>query len=79
MPIHSILIGSWERHPASKIVAESHSHGFELKQRLHSPLLVGAKRRSRPSGATGNASESKKLTEFLTVEDSLQLAAGFFK
>jgi hypothetical protein len=50
----------------------------ELQQRAHSPQLVGATRRSRPSGAAGLANESEKMTEFLTVEDSLQLAAGFF-
>ena len=32
---------------------------FELQQRAHSPQHVGAKRRSRPSGAAGLASESK--------------------
>ena len=41
------------------------SFSLELQQRAHSPQLVA-----------GLASESKKLTKFLTVEDSLQLAAG---
>ena len=41
------------------------SFSLELQQRAHSPQL-----------AAGLASESKKLTKFLTVEDSLQQAAG---
>jgi len=40
--------------------------GFEPQKRVHSPQL-----------AAGLASESKMIN-FLTVEDSLQLAAGFF-
>ncbi len=41
------------------------SFSLELQQRAHSPQLVA-----------GLANESKKLTKFLTVEDSLPLAAG---
>jgi len=41
---------------------------FEPQQRVHSPQL-----------AAGLASEYKNRLKVLTVEDSLQLAAGFFK
>ena len=39
--------------------AKRSGEDFEPQKRAHSPLLVGAKRRSRPSGAAGLASDSK--------------------